>query len=121
MKRHCYVKDQLFDRASLLPINLVTEANSAKGRFELQILSILSKAQLKQLKKLSEEQKHTQVSLEFFSIAESSKECPKNFKEFSRFKWENLVEIQMHRAQPLQTHADTPAVFYISIVLVVKS
>lgn len=116
-----YAKDQLLSRAIQLPRNLVIEANSSKGKFEIQFLTCLSNKQLKLLKTLSEEQKTPQVHLEFFSAPKESKECPKVFKNFSHFDWGNLAEIKIQRSQPIQTHADTPARYNVTVVLVTKS
>ena len=114
-----YAKDQLINLAHQLPNNLVIEANSAKGLFEIQFLSILSNNDHKLLKKIAEEQKEAHVHLEFFTIEEGSTECPKELKDFPSFRWENLCEIQIKKAQPHLDHAEAPFKAYVSITLVV--
>jgi len=120
-KNVSYAKDQLLSRAIRLPSNLVIEANTARGKFEIQFLTYLSNNQLKSLKKFAEEQKTPHVFMEFSTVAEGSTECPKELKNFSHFKWESLSEIQIHRSQPYLDHADTPARYNVTVVLVTKN
>lgn len=117
-KNIVYAKDQLISRALKLPHNLTVEANSEKGKFELQFLSLLSDNALSSLRKITDGYGNaaSTVSLEFFTAVDT--QCPTTLKNFGNFKWENLNCIEFHPSQPFLEHTDVPESNYVSVVLV---
>lgn len=111
-------KDVLIARAAELPANLLLEANTQKGSFEIEFLNWCSTEYLEELCKKAPQEKD--FILEFFTIPVNSHECPRNVNFSEPFDISTVVEIKVSgKTVPQWKPHLGGMIWWVSVTLVV--